>query len=143
MRIFHSLSSILVLAIAATGFHGSAIAGPKSSTQPKADRTLAETFEQAFFANDPAFYRNRSLGRQLDWMFGFKGYTEAEINRDAASVHNLYQSSLKQQNSRVPAIRTRDLPNPYETSILTSPNIDVNQKVQNNEVIFDNQQSQQ
>lgn len=142
MRIFHSLSSILVLAIATTGFHGAAIAGPKSSTQPKAAQTLAETFEQAFFANDPAFYRNRSLGRQLDWMFGFKGYTESEINRDAASVHNLYQSSLKQQASSNPAIRTRDLPNPYETSILTSPNIDVNQKVQNNEVIFDNQQSQ-
>lgn len=143
MRIFHSFSSILVLAIATTGFHGSAIAEPKSNTQPKADRTLAETFERAFFANDPAFSRNRSLGRQLDWMFGFKGYTEREINRDAASVDNLYQSSLKQQASSNPAIRTRDLPNPYETSILTSPNIDVNQKVQNNEVIFDNQQPQQ
>ncbi|HCF28884.1 MAG TPA: hypothetical protein DEV81_17170 [Cyanobacteria bacterium UBA11049] len=142
MRIFHSLSSILVLAIATTGFHGSAIAQPKPSTQPKAQPTLAESFERAFFANDPAFYRNRSWGRQLDLLFGFKGFIEREINRDAASVHNLYQSSLKQQNSRVPAIRTRDLPNPYETSILTSPKIDVNQKVQNNEVIFDNQQSQ-
>lgn len=139
MPIFRSLSSVLVIMVAATGFHAAAIAQPTSSTQPKADETLAETFEQTFFANDPTFFRNRSLGRQLNWMFGFNGFTENEINRDAAQVHDLFRSSLKQQTASDPAIRTRDLPNPYETSILSSPEINVNQRAQDNEMIFEKQ----
>ena len=139
MRIFSRLSSVLVMVVAATGFHSSAIAQPASSTQPKPDETLAETFERTFFTNDLTFFRNRSLGRQFNWIFGFNGYTENEINRDAARVDDLYRSSLKRQTSSDPVIRTRDLPNPYETSILASPDINVNQRTRDNELIFEKQ----
>lgn len=139
MHIFRSLSSVLVIMVAVTGFHAAAYAKPTSSNQSKADETLSETFERTFFANDSSFYRNRSLGRQLNWMFGFNGFTDNEINRDAARVHDLYRSSLKRQTASDPVIRTRDLPNPYETSISSSPNINVNQRTQNNEMIFEKQ----
>ncbi len=138
MRInFNRLSGILVIVLAATGFHQAAIAQPTTSTQPKADETLADIFERTFFNNDPNFFRNRSLGRQLDLMFGKSGFTENEINRDAAQVHDLFRTSLKQQTNSDPVIRTRDLPNPYQSSILTAPKIDVNQDTQGNDLIFE------
>lgn len=140
MRInFNKLSGILVIVVAATGFHGAAFAQNAAHTQPKADETLAETFERTFFNNDPNFFQNRSLGRQLNWMFGWNGFAENEINRDAAQVHDLLRTSLKQQTNSDRVIRTRDLPNPYETSILSSPKIEVNQGTQSNELIFEKQ----
>lgn len=132
MRInFNRLGSVLVIIVAATGFHGSAIA------QTKANETLGDTFERTYFNNDPNFFQNRSFKRQLNWMFGINGFPDNEINRDAAQIHDLWQSSLQQQTNSDPVIRTRDLPNPYGTSILSSPQIDVNQNTQGDELIFE------
>ena len=132
MRInFNRLGSVLVIIVAATGFHGSAIA------QTKANETLGDAFERTYFNSDPNFFQNRSFKRQLNWMFGINGFPDNEINRDAALIHKLWQASLKQQTSSDPVIRTRDLPNPYNTSILSSPQIDVNQGTQGDELIFE------
>lgn len=137
MRInFNRLSGVLVIVVAASGFHGAAIAQSTSSTQPHAAPTLADKFEQTYFSNDPNFFRNRSIGRQLNWLFGINGFSENEINRDAAQLHKLFESSLKQQTTSDPVIRTRDLPNPYDSSILTSPNIQV-QPSSRSELIFE------
>lgn len=134
-----TLSSVLVGLAIATGCSTSAIAQPKSNIQPKANETLSETFEQAYFGSDRDFYTNRSFERQLDWMFGTNGFTENEIIRDSQRLHNLYEAALERQVSSAPAIRTRDLPNPYETSVLTSPSIDVNQSVPEREFRFEKQ----
>jgi len=40
-------------------------------------------------------------------------------------VDIVYQNTLEQQVSSDPIIRTQDLPNPYETSILLSPRFNV------------------
>lgn len=137
MRIFNNLRVGLIIVAATTGFGGMVIAQPVSSIQPKANETLSETFNQAFFANDPDFFRNRSFKRQLEWMFGANGFIENEIARDAEDVDNLYEGALEKQAASDPTIRTRDLPNPYETSILASPEIDVNSRTPNDEVIFE------
>ena len=132
MRInFNKLGSVLVVIVAATSFHAGAIA------QTKANETLGDTFERTYFNNDPNFFQNRSFKRQLNWMFGINGFPDNEINRDAAQIHDLWQTSLEQQTASDPVIRTRDLPNPYNTSILTSPQIDVNQSTQGDELIFE------
>lgn len=141
------LSSVLVLIVAATSFHAAAIAQPASSIQPRANETVAERFNQAFFSNAPDFFRNRSLGRQLNFLFGSaslsrNSFPENDIARDAAEVHNLYRTTLEQQVSSDPVIRTPDLPNPYDTSILSSPALNVNNGMQGNEIIFERQQSQ-
>ena len=127
---FNRLSGVLVIVVAASGFHEAAIA------QSKADQTLADKFERTYFNNDPNFFRNRSLGRQLNWLFGVNGFSENEINRDAAQLHKLFESSLKQQTTSDPVIRTRDLPNPYDSSILTSPNVQVEPRSRS-ELIFE------
>lgn len=140
MRInFSYLSSLLIVIAATAGLNPAAIAQPASSTQPKPNETLAETFNRAFFGSDRDFFTNRSLRRQLDWIFGTNGFPENEIHRDSKRVHNLYQAALERQVSSDPPIRTRDLPNPYATSILTSPAIDINQGMQGNELLFEKQ----
>ena len=136
MRIFVKITGVLIVIAAAGSFQGAVIAQQSSSTQPT-DETLADTFERTFFKNDPNFFRNRSLGRQLNWMFGVNGFVENEINQDAAELHDLLRTSLKRQNSSDRVIRTRDLPNPFNSSILSSPKSEVNQDAQSNDVIFE------
>ena len=110
---FNRFSGILLAIGAVAGFQTSAIAQP---TNP----TLADRLEQTFFTSDPDFYQNRTLGRQFDWIFGTNGFPDNEIQRDAKRTNDLYRSALEQQTSSDPVVRTRDLPNPYKSSILES-----------------------
>lgn len=131
---FSSLSSVLVLVAAAIGFPSAAIAQSTLSTQSSGNETLSETFNRAFFKNDPEFFRNRSPKRQIDLILGpgsliRNSFPENEILRDAKLVDILYQDALEQQVSSDPIIRTPDLPNPYETSILQSPRFNVNSRL--------------
>lgn len=137
MRIFSSLGGLLLFFTAISGFHAQAIAQPNKPIEPRANETIAEAFNRAYFQESPDFYRNRSFKRQLDWMFGSNGFVDNEIIRDAEHVNNLYEAVLEQQVSSDPPIRTRDLRNPYETSILSSPATDVNPGVKKDEVIFE------
>lgn len=142
---FKSLTGVLVLVTAAIGFPCAAIAQTASTTAEETlYPTIQEVFNQAFFENDPDFFSNRSLGRQIDWILGpgsllRNSFPENEISRDAELVNRLYQDVLQQQVSNGPIIRTRDLPNPYETTILQSPRVNVNNPVGGNEVIFEQQ----
>ncbi len=93
--------------------------------------TPNEVFERAFFKNDPNFYGNQTLQRQIDWIVGpgslFRNsFPENEIARDAELVNTVYHDILNQQVSRGPYIRTPDLPNPYNTSLLMSPRWNAN-----------------
>ena len=137
---FRNLTGVLVLVAAASGFPFAAIAQPTLSTQPSSNELISETFNQAFFASDREFYRNRSFGRQLDLILGVGSFTESEISQDAERVNNLYEDSLNRQVSSDPIIRTRDLPNPYDTSIRTSPPLNGNKRLQGRELIFEMRQ---
>lgn len=139
---FKSLTGVLVLLAAATGFSSAATAEPALSTQLGGYETTAERFNRAFFKNDLDFYRNRSIGRQLDLILGpgsliRNSFPENEIRRDAELVNILYRDTLQQQVSRDPIIRTPDLPNPYETSVLQSPSIKVNSPAVGREFVFE------
>lgn len=133
---FRNLSCVLVLVAAASGFPFAAIA-QSTSTQPSSNEAISETFNRAFFTSDPEFYRNRSFGRQLDLILGLDSFTEDEITRDAERVNNLYEDTLERQVSSDPIIRTRDLPNPYETSILRSRSLKPNSRVEGRQFIFE------
>lgn len=78
--------------------------------------TILEAVDEAFYDHDKDFMDNRSLGRNLAWMFGF-GFTDNEIVKDAEAFDDLYQDLMRQQNTSDPILRTRDLPNPYNTSV--------------------------
>lgn len=139
---FKSLTGVLVLVAAATVFPSAATAQLASSTQASGYETTAERFNRAFFKNDLDFYHNRSVGRQLDLILGQgslirNSFPENEIRRDAELVNKLYRDTLQQQVSSDPIIRTPDLPNPYETSLLQSSSTKVNSPMVGREVVFE------
>lgn len=130
---FKSLTGALV--ILATVCVGSTA---KAQTAPDHQfsqyETLADQFEQVFYTNDKEFSQNRSFLRQLDFQIGIgslnKSFIENEINADTKAVTIFYKDSLLKQNSSDPVVRTRDLPNPYNTSILQSPLIEALKKAE-------------
>jgi len=126
---FISLTGVLVLVASATVFPSAVTAEPDSSAKPSDYETPADTFNRAFFKNDPNFFRNQSVGRQFDLIFGVgNSFPENEIRRDGELVDTLYQDTLKQQGSSGPIIRTPDLPNPYNTTLLESPALNPNNR---------------
>lgn len=144
---FKTLIGVFLLTAVAPSFHSAAIAQPGLGRRLRGSEPINTTFERAFFKNDPEFFRNRSPQRQIDAIFGVgsllrNSFTENEIRRDAELVDIFYRDLLNQQVSSDPIIRTPDLPNPYGSSILLSPNFNVNNPVQETEVIFESQPSQ-
>lgn len=105
-------------------------------------QTPLQVFEKAFFENYPNFYKNRGLGRDIDWLLGsgslFKNsFPENEIERDAKLVNIVYRDMLKQQTTNDPFIRTPDLPSPYNSSLLSSPRMRASQLQVGTEFRFD------
>ena len=125
MRSFNSLHGILIFVTIATSFTSTAVAEPKLSLPPSSYETISDQFYRATFKNQRDFFYNRSAGNLINLFFGFNGYAENQYTQDAKAVDRLYTTTTLQQGSSDPTIRTPDLPNPYETSILNSPNINV------------------
>jgi hypothetical protein len=67
-----------------------------------------------------AFDRNRLYSPVQSW-FGLPSYPEIGIARDAKNIHELYETLMRQQVASGPILRTPDLPNPFNESLLTSP----------------------
>ncbi|MGA9378572.1 MAG: hypothetical protein WBV73_07360 [Phormidium sp.] len=90
--------------------------------------TLDEAMNDAFFSHNQPTYENQLVPRQLYFIFGpggslFRGaYPEIEITKDAEEVHNLYVEAMRLQNASDPVLRTRNLPNPYNSSLLQLQN---------------------
>lgn len=94
--------------------------------------TPNEVFERAFFRNDPNFYGNQTLKSQINEILGFgsifrNSFPENKIARDAELVNIVYRDVLNQQVGHDRYIRTRDLPNSYDSSLLASPRMNGNQ----------------
>ncbi|MBE9037339.1 hypothetical protein [aff. Roholtiella sp. LEGE 12411] len=122
-----TLGGLLVLAVG--------IAFPSVASAQKVTpsyETTNDVFERAFFRHDRNFYENGGFKRQLDSFLGSSGsglrnsFPENEIARDAELVNTLYHDVLTQQVGNDPYIRTPDLPNPYDTSLLMSPRLNTN-----------------
>ncbi|MCC5646717.1 hypothetical protein LC607_28135 [Nostoc sp. CHAB 5824] len=119
-----TLGGLLVLLAAGIAFPSVASAQTETSNY----ETTNDVFERAYFRHDRNFYENGSLKRQLDSFLGsgsgFGGsFPENEIARDAELVNTLYHDVLTQQVGNDPYIRTPDLPNPYDTSLMMSPRV--------------------
>ncbi|NEO30124.1 MAG: hypothetical protein F6K36_06710 [Symploca sp. SIO3C6] len=114
----------LSIATVAGVFASSASAQTDSSEfEPIRLETIPEVFNRAFFKDSGDFYRNRSLQRQFEVIFGpgvpgQANFPELEIERDAKTINTIYNDVLYQQLYADPLIRTPDLPNPFNTSIL-------------------------
>lgn len=95
---------------------------------PLSGYTLDEAMNDAYFSHYKPLYEDQLLPRQLNYIFGFGGslfegaYPEIEITKDAKAVHEFYVEALRIQNNSGPVLRTRNLPNPYNTSVLQLQN---------------------
>lgn len=117
-------------------------AAVSAQTETPKYETTNDVFNRAFFKNDRNFYGNNTFRRQIDWMLGpgslFKNsFPENEIARDAELVNTVYRDVMSQQVSNDPYIRTPDLPNPYNTSIMMSPRLNSNKLQVGTEFRFD------
>ncbi|MDR9405107.1 MAG: hypothetical protein RI580_16930 [Halothece sp. Uz-M2-17] len=114
-------------------FGSTVLAQPHSSTDnnnsshnatPITYEGVDDLFQQAITYESGNFFDNRSIAQQFQLIFGIGGvksgglssFPENEIVRDAQLLDTLYKDYLQQQTGGG-AIRTRDLPNPYTTSV--------------------------
>ncbi|NEU72949.1 hypothetical protein PI95_010335 [Hassallia byssoidea VB512170] len=134
---FQAVGGLLVLLAASISIP--AFADDKGTTNYE---TANEVFDRAFFKNDRNFYGNNTFKRQIDWLVGpgslFRNsFPESEIARDAELVNVVYRDVLNQQVGNDPYIRTPDLPNPYNTSLMMSPRLNSSKLKTGTEFRFD------
>lgn len=118
-----------------------ALATP-ATAQVQAAQTLPEAVEAIINNESGDAFRNRSLGRQFQFIFGVGGITTAgfpdlEIERDTEALHQAYLDWSALQNTSDPYLRTPDLRNPYNTSIQLMPTLQVNNRVVGGELVFE------
>ncbi|AHJ28882.1 hypothetical protein PN465_03560 [Nodularia spumigena CS-584] len=121
---FKTFGGLLALLVSGVAFPAVVVA----ETETPNYETTNDTFERAFFQNDRNFYENSTPKRQLESLMGSgsvfrNSFPENEIARDAELLNTLYRDVMKQQVSNDPYLRTPDLPNPYDTSLLMSPRL--------------------
>ncbi|MEO0406906.1 MAG: hypothetical protein AAF289_06105 [Cyanobacteria bacterium P01_A01_bin.135] len=85
--------------------------------------SIQEEFEDAFFSHDEIFFNNRTIPRQVSYLFGI-GFTDVEIINDGQAVHEVYETVMLQQRTDGPLLRTPDLANPYDSSLFTRRLVD-------------------
>ncbi len=129
MGVRFNLIGALVLATASTSvFAARAIAEPpnSSSTMVPGESPASALF-RAGYHNSGDFYFNRSILRQSEFIIGPPrgllergSFPEIEIERDAQLIELVYYDALYQQSQTDPYLRTPDLPNPFNTSLLQS-----------------------
>ena len=109
---FTRLSKILLLAGVASMFSLSA----KAEMKP-----LDQEFQDAYFANGKNAFMQSNIVGQINTILGFTGFPDQHISRDAKKVDEVYQAGMAKQSSMGARMMTRDLANPYDTSIRENP----------------------
>jgi hypothetical protein len=120
-----NLTTILLASIASSVFAHSAVA--QSVTPPvdsfndvSADsHSTATIFEKLLTDTAGDFYQDTSLEGQFNHMFG--SYSENEISEAGIKINQAFNQLMKQQVGNDPLMRTRDLANPFDTSIMENP----------------------
>ena len=105
------LSKILLLATAASMF----------SVSAKAEMPLHEEFKDAYFSNGKNAFVQSGIFSQINTIAGFTGFPDQHIRGDAKNVDRLYQQTMDRQSNMGSPMVTRDLTNPYDTSLLENP----------------------
>ncbi|WP_254566534.1 hypothetical protein [Oscillatoria sp. HE19RPO] len=84
-------------------------------------RNIAEQFDRAFFRSSDTFYQNRSIFDPISFYLLPMTYPERQVEWDAERINKLYHAVMELQTSSEPVLRTPDLPNPFDESLLTLP----------------------
>lgn len=117
------ITGILSLLAASGALLGASAPSAQAQFYPPEEISIQEAFSEAITFESGDYFRNRSIGRQFEFIFGWGGigrasFIENEIARDSAIVDILYREFAEQQIDGVP-VRTQDLENPYQNSLRT------------------------
>jgi hypothetical protein len=109
---FTKLSTILLVAGVASLFADSV----KAEMMP-----LDDKFQDAYFTNGKNAFTQSNALSQINTILGFTGFPEQHISRDGKKVDKAYQEGMAKQSAMGARMITRDLTNPYDTSLRESP----------------------
>ena len=100
-----------------------AIVVPAYADEPPTSESayIPTAINEIFFGNTGSYNINRSLGGELNTLFGTAGFSENNITQDAYDVIEAYDYLMFQQTKLDPTIRVPDLVNPYNTSVQFLP----------------------
>lgn len=111
---------ISVLTFVAASSHASVVVAQEPETsQLSVTKTLPELYDQFFRGKAGSYFKSRSLGDQLNLILGFEGFPENRLRRDFKKLGQFHKNALEQQSMSDPIIRTPDLANPFDESLLT------------------------
>jgi hypothetical protein len=101
----------------------------------------AEALEAGYFQNGKNSFDSMSLLGQWIGISGASAfprgsYPEISIERDNRLVNAVYQDVMMQQTMNDPYLRVPDLPNPYNTSLMTLPSLQTG-RVIGTELVYD------
>jgi hypothetical protein len=132
---FPTFLNVLALAVASTTI---AIAA-QAQDAPVVFRpreTPPEAMNEAFFESDPSMLRQSDFTRAIQSWFGLFPFPENAIRQDAQDTDELYNYLMERQVGDDPVIRTADLVNPFNTSVLTLPTTEAAQ-IGGSEFVFE------
>lgn len=126
---FKRLSCVMVAAIAGAMLASAANAEPRFRNYPTGFQPFGEDYMRAATRTSGDIFRSQSLRGQLStflgiglpWPGSFNAFPETSLANDAKLLNEVYREGIIRQVATDPIIRTPDLPNPYNTSILTQP----------------------
>ncbi|MBD2460843.1 hypothetical protein H6G89_07275 [Oscillatoria sp. FACHB-1407] len=78
-----------------------------------------EAFQDAYYRRSGNFYDNRGIPGNITWIIG--PFPENNIAGDGRAVNRVYREVFTQQALSDPLIRTADVSNPFDTSLLLLP----------------------
>jgi hypothetical protein len=109
---FTKLTKVLAIATIASLF----------SLEAKAEmQSLDRAFEGAYFSKGKNAFKQSNFLSQINTIVGFTGFPEQHISSDGNAVDNVYRAGMEQQSATGMKMITRDLENPYSTSLRENP----------------------
>jgi hypothetical protein len=97
--------------------------------------SVPDAVDQAFYGSTGNNFQD--VRKPIESLVGVPSFPENLIARDGARINRIFRDLLNQQVSSDPIIRTPDLPNPYDASILTLPSINVGNRGLGSELVFE------
>lgn len=123
------LSSLLVFG-ALTAIAGSPAIAQEQQLVPVQDTAVRYNpipglFNRAFYNETGRYYDMATISGQLNTLFGWRTFPEGSymdnmMNREGKLVETLFYDVMQAQQAG-PLIRTADLENPFDTSLLENP----------------------
>lgn len=115
---FTKLSSILLITIAMSTT-ASAVRAEKADTNDGIP--VKDVFENAYYKNAGNAFQKSSIFGQINTIFGFQKFSDQQINADGKALDEAFIKFSAKQNQFGSPVKTRDLPNPYSTSLKENP----------------------